>query len=309
MSNPTDVAAQMSEPAAALSETPAAASETPVVATPSADPAGAAPPAAASAPIEPPKIVVAPAAAPIIPAQEAPQLPRAATLPTKPEAPVIPPAAVAPSSPPATSTPSTGTSAWRGGRFALLAACVAVAASLGAIGGSLGVSGLHQETPVAAPAVRHEATDDVRALKETVVQLRANVRTLNESIAALRTSLNTSSSAANTQLAKITETLDRVERGQERRVATLPPAPEPTGSITQAGSANDQKAAAKLPVLDDWIVRKVYDGTALVEGRRYGIIEIGAGDMLPGLGRVQEIKRQDGHWVVVTPKGLILPRR
>jgi hypothetical protein len=31
---------------------------------------------------------------------------------------------------------------------------------------------------------------------------------------------------------------------------------------------------------------------------------------VPGLGRVQEIKRQqDGHWAVVTSRGLIVPPR
>jgi hypothetical protein len=33
------------------------------------------------------------------------------------------------------------------------------------------------------------------------------------------------------------------------------------------------------------------------------------GTPLPGLGPVEQIKRQDGHWVVVTPKGIIVPRR
>jgi hypothetical protein len=29
---------------------------------------------------------------------------------------------------------------------------------------------------------------------------------------------------------------------------------------------------------------------------------------LPGLGRIENIRRQDGRWVVVTSKGLILAR-
>jgi hypothetical protein len=29
---------------------------------------------------------------------------------------------------------------------------------------------------------------------------------------------------------------------------------------------------------------------------------------VPGLGRVDAIRRQDGHWVVVTTKGLIVSR-
>ena len=29
--------------------------------------------------------------------------------------------------------------------------------------------------------------------------------------------------------------------------------------------------------------------------------------MVPGLGRIEAIRKQDGRWVVVTSKGLILP--
>ena len=38
-----------------------------------------------------------------------------------------------------------------------------------------------------------------------------------------------------------------------------------------------------------------------------GIIEVDQGDMVPGLGRVEAIRKQDGNWVVVTSKGLIVP--
>jgi hypothetical protein len=55
-------------------------------------------------------------------------------------------------------------------------------------------------------------------------------------------------------------------------------------------------------------VRRVFDGAALVESR-HGVIEVEPGDNLPGIGRIQEIKRQDGRWVVVTAKGLIMPMR
>ena len=37
-----------------------------------------------------------------------------------------------------------------------------------------------------------------------------------------------------------------------------------------------------------------------------GIIEVDQGDMVPGLGRVEAIRKQDGRWVVVTSKGLIV---
>ena len=55
------------------------------------------------------------------------------------------------------------------------------------------------------------------------------------------------------------------------------------------------------------MLRDVTHGAALIEGRR-GMYEVYAGDPIPGLGRVDAIRRQDGHWVVVTAKGLIVAR-
>ena len=56
------------------------------------------------------------------------------------------------------------------------------------------------------------------------------------------------------------------------------------------------------------MLRRVYDGTAYIEGRM-GVIQVERGETLPGGGRVEEIKRQDGRWVVVTSKGLIVSQR
>jgi hypothetical protein len=55
------------------------------------------------------------------------------------------------------------------------------------------------------------------------------------------------------------------------------------------------------------VLRDVANGGALIEGRQ-GIFEVYAGDPVPGLGRVDAIRRQDGRWVVVTGKGLIVAR-
>ncbi len=65
--------------------------------------------------------------------------------------------------------------------------------------------------------------------------------------------------------------------------------------------------SARLPTLDDWVLRDVANGGALIEGRR-GMFEVYAGDPVPGLGRVDAIRRQDGRWVVVTSRGLIVSR-
>lgn len=71
---------------------------------------------------------------------------------------------------------------------------------------------------------------------------------------------------------------------------------ETTGSITsgQRGSA------------EGWVLWRVRDGRALVQGES-GYFEVAPGSKLPGLGTVLRIERQDGHWIVETANGLILP--
>jgi hypothetical protein len=207
-------------------------------------------------------------------------------------------------------------------RFPLLAAAIALAATLGAAAGSLGAAGLAQVLSLANEPARQlpdpsgvTSAADVAALKSTVAQLAAE-------IAALKASVEQSARTTAQQLARTVERIERPDRAQsehtakigkilegierlERRAAPSVPAREITGSITAPGASAD---ARPLPVIDRYVLRQVYDGIALLEGRR-GMIEVEPGVNLPGAGRVEEIRRQDGRWVVVTTKGLILPVR
>ena len=62
-------------------------------------------------------------------------------------------------------------------------------------------------------------------------------------------------------------------------------------------------------ILQDWVVQDVQNGRALVESRYGGMFDVGAGSMLPGVGRVDAIKRQDGQWLVLTERGTITSGR
>src|SRR6266536_2980086 len=224
--------------------------------------------------------------------KEPPALPRAAILGPSPG---VAPRVESPVPNPSVSTPVAAAAATerRPRRFALLAACLALSASLGAIGGSLAVAEIGRllapPPPPAAPAAaaHGDASEEIRALKDSVAQLRTNLKTIGDNVAAVRASLNASFSSSTAQFAKLTEAIDQLARHNTERHAAAGAKP------------------AKPGVVDGWVLRKAYRGAALVEGR-YGIIEIEPGDNLPGVGRVEEIKRQDGHWVVVTPKGLIV---
>ena len=220
-------------------------------------------------------------------------------------------------------------------RFALLAACIAIAASFGAVGGSLGVAKfgpmLTSAPPPVPPVAKEHVAEEVRALKESVAQLRTTTRSLSDNLASLKSSVSTASS----QNGRIAEALDRIEKAQaeSRKAATAaaiapPPAPPPapaqqmtsttqasgdvTGSIGQKGGAvpmvlGDPPSPLRVPTVPGWTLRRVYDGAALLEGRD-GIIEVEPGMVVPGLGRIESVKRQDGRWVVATSRGLVVGR-
>jgi hypothetical protein len=62
---------------------------------------------------------------------------------------------------------------------------------------------------------------------------------------------------------------------------------------------------AKERLIEDWILRDVDDGMALIESRRGRVREVVPGETVPNAGRVESIERRGKTWVVVTSKGVI----
>jgi hypothetical protein len=209
-------------------------------------------------------------------------------------------------------------------RVTPLAAGIAIAAVVGAMAGSAttaGLGGLWASPPGSAKTA--DKTADARPLRETIAHL-------NSELAALKASIENSGRTSNAQFSKLGDRLDRVEHAQAEPAAKLTklteavdriehraPAPantshDVTGSIAAptplAQPATVPARLAGPPVLDGWFVRSVYNGAALIQARYGGVIEVEPGDSLPGLGRIENIHRQDGRWVVVTSKGMIVAR-
>jgi hypothetical protein len=239
----------------------------------------------------------------------------------------------------ATSPIATRAARPQSGRFPLLAASVAIAAALGAILGSLGHAAIVKFTT--APQIAAAATDTFKLASKEQAQLKEMISRLRGDVAALKTEIEGSTKVANAQfaklgeriergekaqsepagkIAKIVETLDRIDRRSAVNTAAAatpapaatpaaasPPvqvasaAPETTGSIPQEAKQTPPKPA----VVEGWLLREVVDGFALIEGVNGRLFEVGPGSNIPGVGRVESIKRQDGQWVVLTPKGLI----
>jgi hypothetical protein len=218
--------------------------------------------------------------------------------------------------PSATAAPAAQPRSWR---FAMLAATIALAAAVGSLVGSLTGAGVGRLMPEAAPITNTaDAGGVLRALKSQVAELSA-----------IKSNLDGSIRNANTQFVAIAERLDRVERAATNPAAQLAhiadavdrlnkinAAPETTSSITPmttgpTGPLTTPPAESKITdrLVEDWVVQDVHGDRALVEGRNGSLFEVGAGSILPGVGRVEAVKRQDGQWVVVTARGLITSGR
>lgn len=130
-------------------------------------------------------------------------------------------------------------------------------------------------------------------------------------------------------VAKLAQLGERVERLEKQMVAesvvtrTAQPAPQPnTASAARSTTipaplpapGSDTRTALRSPaearsgtdprVVENWVVRGVFDGVAILQGPR-GTVEVSRGDMVPGVGRVEAIQRRGSNWVVVTNRGLI----
>ena len=203
---------------------------------------------------------------------------------------------------------------WQWPGYPPLAAMIALAAVVGALAGAAATAGLLRDDQAPITAATNQALQD-QALQDSVEKFGAE-------LAALKAGLGTAQRSAHAQFGKLAERLDRSEKAQsepaakiakiaesldrvERRIA--PAAPEITGSVPAA------KQQSKPPLADGWRLRDFYAGRAVVESRSGRLFEVGPGSNLPGLGRVETIKREDGQVVVVTRNGIIAaslqPRR
>ena len=209
-------------------------------------------------------------------------------------------------------------------RMSAMAAVVALATVAGAMGGALATAG-----------VGHFLGGNAASNN---LLLEASVARIDADIVALKASVEHTSKAGVSQFSKASDRLDKVEKAQAEPAAKLAKLSEAVEKlraqsaaavVAAAPAANRDVTAsiappataaaapvplpapkpeiARLPVVEGWVLRDVENGSALIEGRQ-GAFEVYAGDPVPGLGRVDAIRKQDGRWVVVTSKGLIVAR-
>jgi hypothetical protein len=205
-------------------------------------------------------------------------------------------------------------------RRSLLALVVLLASAAGALGGALATAGITH-------FVGNDATNAGNPAPE------ASVARIDADILALKASVEQNAQLGTSQFNRTSDRLDQVEKAQAElaaRPAKLGEAAEKpravpqvavaaatvgvkeaTGSIAPPAPAAPPSAPklgqAKLPTVQGWVLRDVTNGGAVIQGKQ-GMFEVFAGDLVPGLGRIDAVRRQDGHWVVVTTQGLVVGR-
>ena len=80
-------------------------------------------------------------------------------------------------------------------------------------------------------------------------------------------------------------------------------APEVTGSVPPS-----ERASAPRKVVKGWSVRQAYEGIAILQSPN-GVIEAVLGQQVPGLGRIEEIRNENGRLVVESSGGVIYSSR
>lgn len=176
------------------------------------------------------------------------------------------------------------------------------------------------------------ANAEIRNLRDTVAQLRKQLSGVSENLDGLRTAVDQSSKATSDRFGRFAENLDRIERVSSSSTAKLdrlaqvqvqvqPPAPvaaqpspampmmasvaapETTGSVAPA-----ERSSAPRKVVKGWSVRQAYEGIAILQGPS-GVVEAVLGQQVPNLGRIEEIRNENGRLVVETSGGVVYSAR
>jgi hypothetical protein len=173
------------------------------------------------------------------------------------------------------------------------------------------------------------ANTEIRNLRETVAQLRKQMSGVSDNLDGLRTAVDQSSKATNDRFGRFGENLDRIERVSSSSTVKLDKlalaqaqAPTPAASQTQpmpmmasvaapeiTGSVSpSERMSVPRKTIKGWSVRQAYEGIAILQGPN-GVVEAVLGQQVPGLGRIEEIKNENGRLVVESSGGVIYSSR
>jgi hypothetical protein len=151
-------------------------------------------------------------------------------------------------------------------------------------------------------------TGELAVLKNTMAAARDVEQTSSTTIsdqAKLSEKIERLAAAIQEPVKKLSTLEDRLNRIEGKIMAGL----NNPDSIKPSAEPARESAPVAQPVksepVEGWVLREVYNGSALVESRRRGLYEVMPGNVIPGVGRVEAIERRGARWVVVTDRGFI----
>ncbi|WP_342360714.1 hypothetical protein [Terrarubrum flagellatum] len=199
------------------------------------------------------------------------------------------------------------------------------------------VRGLRDQMALTAKNGRPRSADDLKPVQERIAALTEAFEKLRGDHAGRANNLigavdrvEKLDRDAMTKIAQIAERLDRIERQTMTTGSITPPQtpasqaaapqPAPQQAAIPTPPARPQQQASAAPEKSNvtaieqktsrsiagWALREIYDGVALIENRQYGMMEVGPGQTVRGLGRIEKIERRNGRWALVTEQGVIL---
>jgi hypothetical protein len=143
--------------------------------------------------------------------------------------------------------------------------------------------------PVAA-TVSFESVQQLKSMAQDLIAMRQRLQQLT---------------AAQQQMAQKIASLGALKQDFKQKESSPPSSPAVPVSLRK----NERTvAAAPRSILRDWWISDARNGYVYVQGHGE-VYRVVPGTPLPGLGTVEQIKRQNGRWVVMTPKGIIASRR
>ena len=177
-------------------------------------------------------------------------------------------------------------------------------------------------------AVRERSTPDAgRATSASLDEMKTELDSARGELASAKSDLVATRSESRGEIASLSAKIDKLQREERTqpvaehaarpdrqpvdttttasipapRMDTARAVPTPPAKPTVLASAQPEEPA-KPQVIANWVVRDVYQGVALIEGRR-GQMEVVPGVSIPGAGVVKSIDRHGAGWTVTTTKG------
>ena len=174
------------------------------------------------------------------------------------------------------------------------------------------------------------APDAARSVSANLDDLKSQLATARGELASTKSELASAKTEARSEIAQLAGKVDRLQRDEQHpqpvverasraerqpvdttTTASIPapvkvvPTPPAKPTILASAEPDTKPQAQQQPqpqVIQGWVVRDVYEGVALIEGRR-GQMEVVPGVSIPGAGVVKSIDRHGSGWTVTTSKG------